>query len=196
MARPRLSTPCCGRPAPTALMRRSPSGSWTRTSSSASAALPSSRKIRPSPITTRKSISWTRPATVILAARSSAPCAWSMASSCWWTRAKARFRKRATCCRRPSPRSCLLTLVLIWLGIKLVFVQLAIPNRMRDRHPDSNGRLLAEAVPAGETLYLFHVKDECLLFYYGRPAQRLADPLLLPCVLTGRFPRRRCPACQ
>ncbi len=82
--------------------------------------------------------------------------------------------------RAVSPRSCLIALVLIWLGIKLFFVQVTIPQRMHDRHPDVNGRLLAETVPVGETLYLFRVKDESLLFYYGRPARRLADPLLLP----------------
>ena len=79
-----------------------------------------------------------------------------------------------------STRTCLIALVVIWLGIKLVFVHVAIPKRMHNRHPDINGHLLAEVVPAGETLYLFRVKDESLLFYYGRPARRLADPLLLP----------------
>ena len=68
---------------------------------------------------------------------------------------------------------------------------------MRGRQPDVSGRLLAEAVPAGETLYLFRVKDEGLLFYYGRPVRRLADPLLLPstsepvyCIVTEQeFPQ-------
>ena len=93
--------------------------------------------------------------------------------------------------RAITPRVCLVALVVIWLGIKLFFVQVAIPQRMHARHPDVNGRLLAETVPAGQTLYLFRLKDECLLFYYGRPTQRLADPLLLPtsselvyCILT------------
>lgn len=81
---------------------------------------------------------------------------------------------------RIAPRYCLVAVVLIWLGIKLFFVHVTIPQRMHNRHPDVNGRLLAEAVPEGQTLYLFRVKDESLLFYYGRPARRLADPLLLP----------------
>jgi 4-amino-4-deoxy-L-arabinose transferase-like glycosyltransferase len=82
--------------------------------------------------------------------------------------------------RTISPRLCLIALVLIWLGIKLFFVQVTIPQRMHNRHPDVNGYQLAKAIPPGEMLYLFHVKDESLLFYYGRPTQRLADPLLLP----------------
>jgi 4-amino-4-deoxy-L-arabinose transferase-like glycosyltransferase len=77
-------------------------------------------------------------------------------------------------------RACLAGLVALWLGIKLFFVHFVIPERMHDRQPDVNGRLLAEAVPAGQTLYMFRVKDEGLLFYYGRPVRRLADPLLLP----------------
>ena len=93
--------------------------------------------------------------------------------------------------RLVTPRFCLVALVLIWLGIKLFFVQYIIPKRMHERHPDVSGHMLAEAVPAGELLYLFRLKDEGVLFYYGRPARRLADPLLLPkgpelvyCVLT------------
>jgi 4-amino-4-deoxy-L-arabinose transferase-like glycosyltransferase len=92
-----------------------------------------------------------------------------------WFEGRCRWPFRAV-----SPRVALLALVLIWLGIKLFFVQVVIPERMRGRHPDSNGRLLAETIPPGETLYLFRVKDESLLFYYGRPVRRLAEPLLLP----------------
>jgi 4-amino-4-deoxy-L-arabinose transferase-like glycosyltransferase len=92
-----------------------------------------------------------------------------------WLDGRARWPIRAV-----SPRTCLVALVVIWLGIKLFFVLHAVPERMRGRQPDVNGRALAEAVPAGHTLYLYRLKDETLLFYYGRPVRRISEPLLLP----------------
>ena len=51
---------------------------------------------------------------------------------------------------------------------------------------------VAALVPEGTILYLFRLKDEGLLFYYGRPARRLSSPEQLPasdqplyCVLTA-----------
>jgi len=57
-------------------------------------------------------------------------------------------------------------------------------------------------VPAAEKLFLFRLKDEGILFYYGRPARRLASPAQLPssgeplyCMLTEdewhQWPRTR-----
>ena len=74
-ARPRSSTTCSGRPAPSARTRSSPSASWTRTISSASAASRSSRRTRRVRWQGQsRSTSSTRRATPTSAARSSARC--------------------------------------------------------------------------------------------------------------------------
>jgi hypothetical protein len=38
---------------------------------------------------------------------------------------------------------------------------------------------LAARVPQGTTLYLFRLKDEGIMFYYGRPVRRLPGPAQL-----------------
>ncbi len=63
---------------------------------------------------------------------------------------------------------------------KLAFVAVIVPERSGSRKPLETGRLLAEQVPVGETLYLFAVKDEGVMFYYDRPVHRFRDPTLLP----------------
>jgi hypothetical protein len=40
--------------------------------------------------------------------------------------------------------------------------------------------LLAQLVPPNATLHLFGVKDEGVMFYYGRPVCRFRDPTHLP----------------
>jgi 4-amino-4-deoxy-L-arabinose transferase-like glycosyltransferase len=78
-----------------------------------------------------------------------------------------------------------------WLLVKLVFVAAVLPARQAQRDPRPGGEVLARLVPADTLLYLFHVKDEGLLFYYGRPARRLHEAKALPaeggwCLLTDR----------
>jgi 4-amino-4-deoxy-L-arabinose transferase-like glycosyltransferase len=77
--------------------------------------------------------------------------------------------------RRVTPRQTFLTVVAVWLLIKLAFIHVILPARNPDREPRQKGEQLAALVPEGETLYLFQLKDEGILFYYGRPARRLAD---------------------
>ena len=48
-------------------------------------------------------------------------------------------------------------------------------------------RSIAAAVEPGETLCLVHLKDEGLMFYYGRPVQRLSTLEQLTCSGEGRF---------
>jgi 4-amino-4-deoxy-L-arabinose transferase-like glycosyltransferase len=91
--------------------------------------------------------------------------------------------------RRIGPVGVLGGLLVGWLVVKLVFVAAVVPSRQAHRHPRSGGEALARIVPAGELLYLFRVKDEGLLFYYGRPARRLHEPAAVPpaggwCLLT------------
>ena len=86
----------------------------------------------------------------------------------------------------------LLTAALVlWLGAKIAFVEVVMPHRNAARQPRAKGSLLAALVPVDEILYLFRLKDEGILFYYGRPALRLHEPSQLPtgdggvyCILT------------
>lgn len=66
------------------------------------------------------------------------------------------------------------SILLAWLGVKLAFVHAIVPQRTAEREPRSRGESLAALVPPGQTLYLCRVKDEGIMFYYGRPVRRLA----------------------
>jgi 4-amino-4-deoxy-L-arabinose transferase-like glycosyltransferase len=81
---------------------------------------------------------------------------------------------------RLRPGVVLVGLLVCWLAVKVVFVQAVVPARDRGRQPQARGQQIAARVPPGETLYLCHLKDEGILFYYGRPARRLADFHSLP----------------
>jgi hypothetical protein len=61
------------------------------------------------------------------------------------------------------------------LVVKLVHAHVIVPARDRGRHTHETGERLAALVPADETLYLGALKDEGVLFYYGRPARRLSE---------------------
>jgi hypothetical protein len=74
----------------------------------------------------------------------------------------------------------LCALLVFWLAAKAVFVHVVVPARDHDRQPRAKGETISACVPAGVTLYLFGFKDEGILFYYGRPAVRLAHPGQLP----------------
>jgi 4-amino-4-deoxy-L-arabinose transferase-like glycosyltransferase len=71
-------------------------------------------------------------------------------------------------------------LVVCWLVVKLVFVQEVLPRRNPARQPKEKGEQLAALVPDGNTLYLFQVKDEGIMFYYRRTVRRLPNPDQLP----------------
>ncbi len=89
---------------------------------------------------------------------------------------------------RIRPAGVLVGLLVMWLAVKVAFVKTVTPARQARRNPQPGGELLARTVPAGETLYLMRLKDEGLLFYYGRPAHRLhsgeAAPAGACCLLT------------
>jgi 4-amino-4-deoxy-L-arabinose transferase-like glycosyltransferase len=82
--------------------------------------------------------------------------------------------------RHLPPANALVGLVGLWLLVKLVFVHGVMPERNRNRQPRAKAGLIAAHVPEGETLYLFHLKDEGIMFYYGRPVRRLPQPQDLP----------------
>jgi hypothetical protein len=86
----------------------------------------------------------------------------------------------------------LTALVFAWLVVKLAYVEVYIPARDAARQPRAKAAQLARHVPQGHTLYLSGVKDEGILFYYGRPALRLRTWDRLPvgaeptyCILTN-----------
>jgi hypothetical protein len=81
----------------------------------------------------------------------------------------------------------LIGLAVAWVIVKLTFVHAIIPARTAGRGAEATGRQLAATVPADETLYLFRLKDEGVLFYYGRPVRRLADPRQLPVTDRPRY---------
>jgi 4-amino-4-deoxy-L-arabinose transferase-like glycosyltransferase len=81
---------------------------------------------------------------------------------------------------RLQPGRVFLTLIVLWLAVKVVFVQIIVPGRDVLRQPRRKGEQIAALVPTGETLYLFRLKDEGILFYYGRAARRLPGPAYLP----------------
>jgi hypothetical protein len=78
------------------------------------------------------------------------------------------------------PAQVFFALLALWVAVKVVFVTTILPERDRIRAPSRKGGQIAAFVPPERTLYLFHLKDEGILFYYGRPARRLPAPTFLP----------------
>jgi 4-amino-4-deoxy-L-arabinose transferase-like glycosyltransferase len=74
---------------------------------------------------------------------------------------------------RLKPSTALIGMVAIWLVVKLVFVHAVIPARGGIREPRAKAAQIAAVVPDSATLYLFRLKDEGIMFYYGRPVRRL-----------------------
>jgi 4-amino-4-deoxy-L-arabinose transferase-like glycosyltransferase len=113
------------------------------------------------------------------------PAVAALAGLAWFAWTSGRLRWSWPRCR---PWPILVCLVAGWLVVKLLFVGVVLPRRQTHRQPRLGGEQLARLVPSGQTLYLFRVKDEGVLFYYGRPARRLPGPERLPagawCLLT------------
>jgi 4-amino-4-deoxy-L-arabinose transferase-like glycosyltransferase len=74
------------------------------------------------------------------------------------------------------PRRALAALFAGWLVAKLAFVSAVVPARQKNHSPRAGGERLARLVSQGDILHLFRLKDDLLLYYYGRPARRLRDP--------------------
>jgi hypothetical protein len=86
----------------------------------------------------------------------------------------------AVCWCRPRPAAALIGVLACWLAVKVVFVHAIVPARNPEGRPREKAEQLAAHLPDGRTLYLFRLKDEGILFYYGRPARRLPGPVALP----------------
>ncbi len=89
-------------------------------------------------------------------------------------------RRRPWPWARWQPTRVLTLALVIWLVIKVCFLGAVIPMRNANRQPRFRGEQLAALVPPGQVLYLFHLKDEGIMFYYGRAVIRLAGPEQLP----------------
>jgi hypothetical protein len=74
----------------------------------------------------------------------------------------------------------LVGLLVIWLNIKVFFIEHVVPARLAARQPRAKGEAIAALVPPGQTLHLFRLKDEGIMFYYGRPVRRWQSPEQLP----------------
>ncbi len=92
---------------------------------------------------------------------------------------------------RLRPAQLLAATLTLWFILKIAFVHVVMADRCAEREARRKGSLIAALVPPGAMLYLFRLKDEGIMFYYGRPVLRLADPVGLPvvdgpayCVLT------------
>jgi hypothetical protein len=81
---------------------------------------------------------------------------------------------------RIEPRRLLAATLVCWLILKVVWVEAIIPRRDWQRDPQGKGALLASLVPGKCVLYLFQLKDEGIMFYYGRSVLRVASPADLP----------------
>jgi 4-amino-4-deoxy-L-arabinose transferase-like glycosyltransferase len=88
---------------------------------------------------------------------------------------------------RFQPRAAMMVMIIGWLAIKAAQVHAYFPLRDRERDPAGTGQAIASAVSPGETLCLVHLKDEGLMYYYGRPVQRLSTLGQLTCSGQCRF---------
>lgn len=73
---------------------------------------------------------------------------------------------------RTNGRAILVGVLIAWSIVKIIHVEVVMPNRTATRHARETAARLAELVPAGEILYLCKLKDEGIVFYYNRPARR------------------------
>lgn len=74
----------------------------------------------------------------------------------------------------------LTSIIVAWIVLKVAFVHVYVPIRNHGRQPREKAAVLAKKVPEGEPLYVFLLKDEGIMFYYGRPVIRLKSPKQLP----------------
>jgi hypothetical protein len=69
---------------------------------------------------------------------------------------------------------------ILWLTLKVGYANGLIHRRGHDHSPQANGQLLASLLPADQLLYLLDIKEDDVLFYFGRPALQLHNPAHLP----------------
>jgi 4-amino-4-deoxy-L-arabinose transferase-like glycosyltransferase len=81
---------------------------------------------------------------------------------------------------RLRPRQILLWSLVCWLILKVVYVEYYLPSRQRRDGPRAAAQALAALVPGGRVLYIIRLKDEGIMFYFGREVLRVAAAADLP----------------
>src|SRR5205085_2131902 len=76
-------------------------------------------------------------------------------------------------CLRVGLPKWLIAFLLAWVIGKIAFTEVVVPQRTAGRDAEATAAQLRETVPADEPLYLFKLKDEGVMFYYGRPGRKL-----------------------
>jgi hypothetical protein len=96
-------------------------------------------------------------------------------------------------CKLPRlrPAQVMTAALAAWMLVKVVYIHTVLPQHMAQRRTRDKAARLASLVPMDKVLYLFRVKDEGIMFYFGRTVLRLAGPGDLPfvpapvfCILT------------
>jgi 4-amino-4-deoxy-L-arabinose transferase-like glycosyltransferase len=81
---------------------------------------------------------------------------------------------------RIAPRKAICAALASWLAIKVLYVEIIMPGRTAQAQPRGKGHMLASLVPDGRVLYVFRLKDEGIMFYFGGTVVRLPSLLDLP----------------
>jgi hypothetical protein len=81
---------------------------------------------------------------------------------------------------RIGPARSLICIIALWILFKLALVHAVIPRRDAYRQTKIKGEAIASMVPTGNDLYLSDLKDEGLMFYYGRQVRRCPEWDRLP----------------
>ncbi|MCS7046113.1 MAG: glycosyltransferase family 39 protein, partial [Gemmataceae bacterium] len=81
--------------------------------------------------------------------------------------------------RLPPPKV-VAGLLAVWCLAKVAYVEVIMSQRTHIRQPRNKAAVLAALVPSDETLYTLLVRDEGIMFYYGRPIVRVDEPEQLP----------------
>lgn len=71
-------------------------------------------------------------------------------------------------------------LLAAWAVVKCIHVAYVMPQRSVHRDPLPAARALQDLVPDGVILYIDRLKDEGVMFYYGRPVRRFQPLAALP----------------
>jgi 4-amino-4-deoxy-L-arabinose transferase-like glycosyltransferase len=94
-------------------------------------------------------------------------------------------------CKAPNPRAAqrfVVGLLIVWLGLKVLFVEVIMPRRIAQRDVRGKAAQIAAVVPAHAVLHYFHInKDEGILYYYGNAAQRHREDEIPPPANTPRY---------
>jgi len=98
----------------------------------------------------------------------------------WWRGPPPLAALQDVRCTAASGGTCIAAFLALWLAAKVTFVEVVVPRRTAGRDAEATAAVLRELVPAGELLFLLKLKDEGVLFYYGRPTRKLSSPANLP----------------